>query len=178
MLTVREARVALPAVLQTFRTLGAAATPIVVGAQRRPEGVLMSAALFELAAEDVNMPTLDVTQARKGLSSALHSFRMEGAEASPVAIGAHAGRGNRKPEGVLLSIEQYALIADEVDRVLTGFEVASRLAASDAGVGLMTLTVDELAERVGLDPGFLDQGSREFSAGSLEQGDGPGEEPV
>ena len=41
-LATREARAQLPAMLERFRSAGAAAEPIVIGARRRPEAVVMS----------------------------------------------------------------------------------------------------------------------------------------
>lgn len=41
-LPTREARAQLPAMLERFRRAGAAAEPVVIGARRRPEAVVLS----------------------------------------------------------------------------------------------------------------------------------------
>jgi len=41
-LATREARAQLPALLERFRQAGAAAEPVVIGARRRPEAVVLS----------------------------------------------------------------------------------------------------------------------------------------
>lgn len=41
-LATREARAQLPALLERFRKAGAAAEPVVIGAHRRPEAVVLS----------------------------------------------------------------------------------------------------------------------------------------
>lgn len=41
-LATREARAQLPALLAQFRAAGADAEPVVIGARRRPEGVVLS----------------------------------------------------------------------------------------------------------------------------------------
>lgn len=41
-LTIREARDALPSLLECFRQAGAEAAPVVIGARRRPEAVVLS----------------------------------------------------------------------------------------------------------------------------------------
>lgn len=41
-LATREARAQLPAMLERFRTAGADAEPVVIGARRRPEAVVLS----------------------------------------------------------------------------------------------------------------------------------------
>ncbi len=42
MLATREARSQLPALLERFRQAGASAEPVVIGARRRPEAVVLS----------------------------------------------------------------------------------------------------------------------------------------
>jgi antitoxin StbD len=41
-LATREARAQLPSLLEYFRKTGAAAEPVVIGARRRPEAVVLS----------------------------------------------------------------------------------------------------------------------------------------
>jgi antitoxin StbD len=49
-LTTRDAREQLPRIVAGFRAAGASAQPVVLGAHRRPEAVLVPVELFEVLA--------------------------------------------------------------------------------------------------------------------------------
>jgi antitoxin StbD len=87
-LATREARAQLPALLERFREAGADAEPVVIGARRRPEAVVLSyerylqlaggrervaAALERQAAEAGE--TLDADEALKVADEELHAMR-------------------------------------------------------------------------------------------------------
>lgn len=89
-LATREARAQLPALLEQFRQAGADAEPVVIGARRRPEAVVLSyerylklaggrervaAALQQQASETGE--TLDTDQAMELANSELHAMRRE-----------------------------------------------------------------------------------------------------
>ena len=89
-LATREARAQLPAMLERFRQDGADAEPVVIGARRRPEAVVLSyerylqlaggrervaAALERQAAEATN--TLDGAEALELADRELHEMRRE-----------------------------------------------------------------------------------------------------
>jgi antitoxin StbD len=89
-LATREARAQLPAMLERFRQDGADAEPVVIGARRRPEAVVLSyerylqlaggrervaAALERQAAEATN--TLDGDEAIELANRELHEMRRE-----------------------------------------------------------------------------------------------------
>lgn len=89
-LATREARAQLPALLERFRQAGADAEPVVIGARRRPEAVVLSyerylklaggrervaAALEQQARETTE--TLDADEATKLANSELHAMRRE-----------------------------------------------------------------------------------------------------
>jgi PHD/YefM family antitoxin component YafN of YafNO toxin-antitoxin module len=89
-LATREARAQLPALLARFRQAGADAEPVVIGARRRPEAVVLSyerylklaggrervAAALEQQAREVDT-TLDADQAMELANSELHAMRRE-----------------------------------------------------------------------------------------------------
>src|SRR5437773_3536128 len=87
-LATREARTQLPALLERFREAGADAEPVVIGARRRPEAVVLSyerylqlaggrervaAALERQAAEAGE--TIDADEALKIADEELHAMR-------------------------------------------------------------------------------------------------------
>lgn len=89
-LATREARAALPAMLERFRQDGARAEPVVIGARRRPEAVVLSyerylqlaggrervAAALERQAQEAGA-TLDADEALELADSELHTMRRE-----------------------------------------------------------------------------------------------------
>ena len=89
-LATREARAALPAMLERFRQDGADAEPIVIGAHRRPEAVVLSyerylqlaggrqrvAAALDRQAREAG-ETLDADDALELADSQLHAMRRE-----------------------------------------------------------------------------------------------------
>ena len=89
-LATREARAQLPALLERFRQAGADAEPVVIGARRRPEAVVLSyerylklaggrervAAALEQQAGELDT-TLDADQAMELANSELHAMRRE-----------------------------------------------------------------------------------------------------
>ncbi|HTT29098.1 MAG TPA: hypothetical protein VMG37_11850 [Solirubrobacteraceae bacterium] len=89
-LATREARAQLPALLERFRQDGADAEPVVIGARRRPEAVVLSyerylrlaggrervAAALELQARETT-ETLDADEAMQLANSELHAMRRE-----------------------------------------------------------------------------------------------------
>ena len=89
-LATREARAQLPALLERFRQAGADAEPVVIGARRRPEAVVLSyerylklvggrervAAALEQQAREATA-TLDADQAMELANSELHATRRE-----------------------------------------------------------------------------------------------------
>jgi PHD/YefM family antitoxin component YafN of YafNO toxin-antitoxin module len=89
-LATREARAQLPALLERFRQAGADAEPVVIGARRRPEAVVLSyerylrlaggrervAAALEQQARDVG-ETLNEDEAMALANSELHTMRRE-----------------------------------------------------------------------------------------------------
>ena len=86
MLATREVRAQLPALLERFRQDGADAEPVVIGARRRPEAVVLSyerylklaggrervAAALEKQARDAS-ETLDADEAMKLANRELHA---------------------------------------------------------------------------------------------------------
>jgi len=89
-LATREARAQLPAMLERFRQAGADAEPVVIGARRRPEAVVLSyerylklvggrervAAALDQQARDA-ADTLDEDEAMALANSELHAMRRE-----------------------------------------------------------------------------------------------------
>lgn len=89
-LATREARAQLPALLEQFRKAGAAAEPVVIGAHRRPEAVVLSyerylelaggrervAAVLERQADDLGAG-MDAEEALELASRELHAMREE-----------------------------------------------------------------------------------------------------
>ena len=89
-LATREARAQLPALLERFRQAGADAEPVVIGARRRPEAVVLSyerylrlaggrervAAALEAQAREAG-ETLDADEALEIANSELHAMRSE-----------------------------------------------------------------------------------------------------
>lgn len=89
-LATREARAQLPALLERFRQAGADAEPVVIGARRRPEAVVLSyerylklvggraraAAALEQQAREAG-ETLDARTAMELANSELHAMRRE-----------------------------------------------------------------------------------------------------
>lgn len=89
-LATREARAQLPALLERFRQAGADAEPVVIGARRRPEAVVLSyerylklaggrervAATLEQQVSELDT-TLDADQAMELANSELHAMRRE-----------------------------------------------------------------------------------------------------
>jgi PHD/YefM family antitoxin component YafN of YafNO toxin-antitoxin module len=89
-LATREARAQLPALLERFRRAGADAEPVVIGARRRPEAVVLSyerylklaggrqrvAAALEQQAHDA-AEALDADQAMELANRELHAMRRE-----------------------------------------------------------------------------------------------------
>jgi PHD/YefM family antitoxin component YafN of YafNO toxin-antitoxin module len=87
-LATREARAQLPALLERFRQAGADAEPVVIGARRRPEAVVLSyerylqlaggrarvAAALEQQAREAG-ETLDADEALKVADQELHEMR-------------------------------------------------------------------------------------------------------
>jgi len=89
-LATREARAQLPALLERFRQAGADAEPVVIGARRRPEAVVLSyerylqlaggrervaAALDRQAAEATEV--LDADEALELANRELHAMRRQ-----------------------------------------------------------------------------------------------------
>jgi antitoxin StbD len=86
-LATREARAQLPALLQRFRQAGADAEPVVIGARRRPEAVVLSyerylqlaggrervAAALERQAREAG-ETIDADEALKVADEELHAI--------------------------------------------------------------------------------------------------------
>ena len=90
MLATREARAQLPAHLERFREAGADAEPVVIGARRRPEAVVLSYERYlQLAGgrERVAAPlerqtreageTIDADEALKLADQELHALRRQ-----------------------------------------------------------------------------------------------------
>ena len=89
-LATREARAQLPALLERFRQAGADAEPVVIGARRRPEAVVLSyerylqlaggrervAAALERQAREVG-EVLDSDEALKVANEELHAMRRQ-----------------------------------------------------------------------------------------------------
>jgi PHD/YefM family antitoxin component YafN of YafNO toxin-antitoxin module len=89
-LPTREARAQLPALLERFRQAGADAEPVVIGARRRPEAVVLSyerylklvggrervAAALEQQAREAG-ETLDAEAAMELANRELHAMRRE-----------------------------------------------------------------------------------------------------
>ena len=89
-LATREARAALPAMLERFRQDGADAEPVVIGARRRPEAVVLSyerylqlaggrervAAVLEQQAREAG-ETLDADEAMELANQELHAMRRQ-----------------------------------------------------------------------------------------------------
>jgi PHD/YefM family antitoxin component YafN of YafNO toxin-antitoxin module len=89
-LATREARAQLPAMLERFREAGADAEPIVIGARRRPEAVVLSyeryvqlaggrdrvAAALAQQARDATTP-LDAEEALELANRELHAVRRQ-----------------------------------------------------------------------------------------------------
>lgn len=89
-LATREARAQLPALLKRFRQDGADAEPVVIGARRRPEAVVLSyerylrlaggpervAAALEQQAREAG-ETLEAEEAIELANSELHAMRRE-----------------------------------------------------------------------------------------------------
>jgi antitoxin StbD len=89
-LATREARAQLPAMLERFREAGADAEPVVIGARRRPEAVVLSyerylqlaggrervAAALERQAREATEP-LDADEAMKLADRELHAVRRQ-----------------------------------------------------------------------------------------------------
>ena len=89
-LATREARAALPAMLERFRQDGADAEPVVIGARRRPEAVVLSyerylqlaggrervAAVLEQQAREAG-ETLDADAAMELANQELHAMRRQ-----------------------------------------------------------------------------------------------------
>lgn len=89
-LATREARALLPALLERFRQGGADAEPVVIGAHRRPEAVVLSyerylrlaggrervAAALDAQAREAG-ETLDADEALQIADSELHAMRRE-----------------------------------------------------------------------------------------------------
>lgn len=89
-LATREARAQLPALLERFRQAGADAEPVVIGARRRPEAVVLSyerylklaggrervAAALEQQTSELDT-TLEADQAMELADSELHAMRRE-----------------------------------------------------------------------------------------------------
>jgi antitoxin StbD len=87
-LATREARAQLPALLERFRQAGADAEPVVIGARRRPEAVVLSyerylrlvggrdrvAAALEAQAREAG-EALDADEAMEIAESELHAMR-------------------------------------------------------------------------------------------------------
>jgi hypothetical protein len=87
-LATREARAQLPALLERFRQAGADAEPVVIGARRRPEAVVLSyerylqlvggrervAAALEQQAREAG-ETLDADEALELATRELHAMR-------------------------------------------------------------------------------------------------------
>lgn len=97
-LATREARAQLPMLLERFRQAGADAEPVVIGARRRPEAVVLSyerylqlaggrervaAALDQQAAHA--RETLDADQALELANQELHEMRRERRSKPPIA---------------------------------------------------------------------------------------------
>lgn len=89
-LATREARAQLPALLNRFRQAGAAAEPVVIGARRRPEAVVLSyerylelaggrarvAAALEQQTREVG-ETIDADEALELATQELHAMRRQ-----------------------------------------------------------------------------------------------------
>ena len=89
-LATREARAQLPALLEHFRQAGADAEPVVIGARRRPEAVVLSyerylqlaggrdrvAAALERQAREAG-ETVDAAEAMELANEELHALRRE-----------------------------------------------------------------------------------------------------
>lgn len=89
-LATREARAQLPALLERFRQAGAKAEPVVIGARRRPEAVVMSyerylqlaggrarvAAALDRQAAEAREP-LDADEALELADRELHAMRRD-----------------------------------------------------------------------------------------------------
>jgi PHD/YefM family antitoxin component YafN of YafNO toxin-antitoxin module len=87
-LATREARAQLPALLERFREAGADAEPVVIGARRRPEAVVLSyerylqlaggrervAAALERQAQEAGQ-TIDADEALTVADEELHAMR-------------------------------------------------------------------------------------------------------
>jgi antitoxin StbD len=89
-LATREARAQLPALLERFREAGADAEPVVIGARRRPEAVVLSyerylqlaggrervAAALERQAREAG-ESIDAEEALKVADEELHAMRRQ-----------------------------------------------------------------------------------------------------
>jgi antitoxin StbD len=89
-LATREARAQLPALLERFRQAGADAEPVVIGARRRPEAVVLSyerylrlaggrervAAALDAQAREAG-ESLDADEALEIANAELHAMRRE-----------------------------------------------------------------------------------------------------
>jgi hypothetical protein len=78
-LATREARAQLPAMLERFRAAGADAEPVVIGARRRPEAVVLSYEHYlKLAGgRDRVRAVLDADEALELANRELHAMRRE-----------------------------------------------------------------------------------------------------
>ena len=82
-------------------------------------------------------------EARDRLSSYLKLFREKGGQADPVVFGSH-----RKPEGVILSYEQYEWQTEILDELVASEEVREAI-AQDTG---KRVELADVAREAGFDP--------------------------
>ena len=86
---------------------------------------------------------IPAADARRDLPKYLRNFRKSPTQAAPVIFGPH-----RKPEAVLLPIEQYEALLDRVEELTVRQEIADVL-AKDSG---KRRDVADLAREHGFDP--------------------------
>jgi PHD/YefM family antitoxin component YafN of YafNO toxin-antitoxin module len=79
-------------------------------------------------------------------------FAAEGARAEPVVF----GRGGR-PEAIIISVEQFLTVADQLDSLLSAEEVRRRLQQTAAAGGPVLSTLEQLAADTGVRPDLLDE---------------------
>lgn len=90
-----------------------------------PRGVHLGATLIGMVAKPHDV--LATREARAALPAILERFRQDGADATPVVIGAH-----RRPEAVVLSYERYLRLAGGHERVAAALQ--RQIAEADAAL--------------------------------------------
>jgi PHD/YefM family antitoxin component YafN of YafNO toxin-antitoxin module len=83
---------------------------------------------------------------RQELTETLRTIAADGLAAEPVMIGE-----DRDPQAVLISLEQYAALADHFDAVSSAEGIRARLEATQAAGGPVEATLADLAAAAGVE---------------------------